>query len=273
MISVIVPVYNDPNGLQDTLQSLTNQDYTDYEVIVVDNGSTDNTREIAKKFPVKLLVEERRSSYAARNKGVENAKGDVIAFIDADMTVDRNWLSRIAKKDADYLGCKVEIIASKNNIFSRYNSLTGFPVLRYITEKHFIPTCCLVVKRNVFKKIGFFNSNLISNGDLEFGIRVYKAGYKMEYAPNITMYHPARESFCSLFEKYFRIGKGFRQYNPRRKKRFAFLYYFLPVNIFALLETIDGVNWKDKLMVICLGGVVKFITQVGYVYESTRRIF
>ena len=103
-VSVVIPVYNDPSGLQDTLESLVAQNFPkdQYEIIVVDNGSTDKTLDVAKmhadKYPqlVKYVIEDNiQSSYAARNKGIIVAKGELISFIDADMTVREEWLIKI----------------------------------------------------------------------------------------------------------------------------------------------------------------------------------
>ena len=104
-ISIIIPVYNDPQGLKDTISSLVIQNYPfdKYEIVVVDNGSIDNTLDVAKEyvgeFPqlIKYVVEDKiRSSYAARNKGIKAAKGNLICFIDSDMTVKNNYLTDVS---------------------------------------------------------------------------------------------------------------------------------------------------------------------------------
>ncbi len=220
MISVVIPVYNNPSGLLDTLKSLVVQDYKDFEIIVVDNGSTDNTLKIAedfaKRFPetIRVVTENNiQSSYAARNKGIKVSRGSIIAFIDANMTVERDWLGKIVETfnkntKISYLGCKVDICLKNENIFELFNKMVGFPVERYITYNNFAPTCCLMVRKTLFEKVGLFDHRLISGGDYEFGNRVFEAGYKLYYEPKIVMKHPARETLRQILKKYFRISRG-----------------------------------------------------------------
>jgi O-antigen biosynthesis protein len=91
-VSVVVCAYNAEKTLAETLESLTRLDYPDYEVLVVDDGSTDSTAEIAARFPVRLVSGGRLGLSGARNLGLENAAGEVVAYIDADARADRDWL-------------------------------------------------------------------------------------------------------------------------------------------------------------------------------------
>ncbi len=166
-ISVIIPVYNEPCGLKDTLDSLINQDFSkkNYEVIISDNGSSDDTLDITEMYDkrylelIHMVVENNiKSSYAARNKGINASKGSIIAFIDADMSVDKDWLTKIAnsfeKNRVDYLACRVEIYLKIKSAYELYNKITGFPVESCINDNHFAPTCCLIVRKNVINEVG-----------------------------------------------------------------------------------------------------------------------
>lgn len=225
-VAIIVPVYNDPDGIQTTINSLLEQNYPKekYNIYVVDNKSTDHTAEIIKdfsqKYPnlvTKLSKTDIQSSYAARNTGIKNSSEKYISFIDSDMFVGGEWLYQSIKSmlesNTEIMGCKVEITTSKNkpNIFEKFDSQTAFPIERLIEENNFVPTCCLFVKRNVFEKIGLFDSRLVSGGDSEFGDRAHTAGYNIHYEPSVTMYHPARDSFRSHLKKGHRIGRGAAQ--------------------------------------------------------------
>ncbi|MXV64129.1 glycosyltransferase [Natronorubrum sp. JWXQ-INN-674] len=233
VVSVIVPVYNDPEGLRDTLDALMAQTYpgTAHEILVVDNDSTDETPAVARAYAaehdqVTFLVEaDRQSSYAARNTGIENARGDVFAFVDADMLVDETWLvdaiSAFERKDAEYMGCNVEMVPSEggDSLAERYNRQTGFPIDYFIEDLGFAPTCCLFVRRSVLEDVGSFDSRLISSGDREFGHRVRDSGRELQYAADVTMYHPTRSTSEALIRKSRRIGRGLyqlRRFHPNR---------------------------------------------------------
>jgi glycosyltransferase involved in cell wall biosynthesis len=224
-ISVIVPVYNDPGGVVTTVDSLAAQSYppAEHEIIVVDNDSTDGTRRAAVEALADVengrVVDETdvQSSYAARNAGIEHAVGDLLAFVDADMTVESSWLADVRafveRTGADYVGCdvRVHVPEGADGIVGRFNAALGFPVQFYLEEQRFAPTCCLTVRRAVVDDVGPFDERLVSSGDLEFGRRVAAAGYAQRFAPEITMYHPARTSVSALTAKATRVGRGKQQ--------------------------------------------------------------
>lgn len=97
LITVIIPVLNEEEFLEDTLKSIRAQNYKDYELIVVDNGSTDKSPEIASKYADKIIFEKRRGSIYAMHNGFKNAAGEIITSCDADTIYPNNWLSKMAK--------------------------------------------------------------------------------------------------------------------------------------------------------------------------------
>jgi glycosyltransferase involved in cell wall biosynthesis len=231
-LSVVIPVYNDPDGIRLTLESLTGQTWPtdECEILAVDNGSTDSTRDVietyCERYPdlVTLLVEDEiQGSYAARNEGVRNARGSLIAFIDADMTVDAEWAESVVasfeEHGWDYMGCAIEVYTDgPESLGSKYDRLlAGFPVEQYIEEHQFTVTACLTVRRALFDAVGPFDGRITSHGDKEFGKRVHAAGFDQHFEPSITVYHPARETAGAWLKKQFRIGRGavqHRQYHP-----------------------------------------------------------
>lgn len=222
--SVIIPVYNSPDDLREALESVTEQTYPDaqYEVVVVDNDSEDHTEAVAREFaaayPDLVTAEsetEIQTSYAARNTGIAESDGTIVAFMDADVTVDPDWLESgvrtMLDRDAEYLACRVEVTRNEGTLVGKYDSLTGFPVEQYVEECRFAPTCGLFVAREVFDDVGTFDERLVSGGDAVFGNQVAESGRELHYADDVTVYHPARSTLGSLLRKHVRVGRGLAQ--------------------------------------------------------------
>ncbi|WP_247729247.1 glycosyltransferase [Halovivax limisalsi] len=229
-ISVIVPVYDDPDGLRATLESFERVEYPPdrYELLVVDNGSTDHTRAIARAAaresePVELVVEDEiQSSYAARNAGIARARGDLLAFVDADVTVPPSFLADVAalfdERDVDYVAPSVEVVVEdgrsptdadgRSTLVGAYDAAVGFSTAVTIRERDYAPTCCLIVRRSVLEAVGPFDERLVSSGDREFGRRVADAGFVQHRATEITVSHPARTTVREMVSKAARLGTG-----------------------------------------------------------------
>jgi len=223
-LSVIIPVYNDPDGIDQTLQSLVQQGHSPYEIIPVDNNSTDETPSVIDRWAdcydrIRPTTERAiQSSYAARTAGIEHARGEILAFIDADMTTPEDWLERIAAEfettNVDYLGYEIEVHVpeGKKSLWGWYDQIMGLPSRYHFKEKQFVPTACLAVRKAVVDEVGPFNPQLMSSGDREFGHRVRDhPDLQMAFSDDIVVYHPARTRFQEHYAKALRIGRGLIQ--------------------------------------------------------------
>ncbi|TYL38880.1 glycosyltransferase family 2 [Natronococcus pandeyae] len=292
-LSVVVPVYNDPAGIETTLQSLTDQtrSASDYEVLVVDNGSDDGTRDVVRtyreRYPelVSLLVEDEiQSSYAARNEGVRHARGQIIAFVDADMTVDETWAESVVasfrEHGWDYMGSEIETyVDGPESLTALYDrTLGGFPVEFFLEERNFTVTACLAVRREVFEEVGLFDPRFTSQGDGEFGKRVHAAGFDQHFEPGITMYHPTRTTLSAWLRKQIRIGRGAMQkrtYTPERVDRAERSHplsprKFLPPRpgrFYARLSDATNPNLQTAVGLYALDYLTKLARAVGAVLE------
>ena len=222
----------------------------------------DVAKEYAGKYPqlVKYVVEDKiQSSYAARNKGIKAAKGNLICFIDSDMTVKNNYLTNVSdyfdNNRIDYLGCNVKLFLLKNTLVAKYNSIYDFNIETDIYNNHYSPTCCLVVKKKIFKTVGFFDDRLESGGDWEFGQRVYKKGMIQGYAKDIILLHPSRYKYKVLIKKSRRIARGIAQltfYYPNDCQKLFDGYFrirsFLPFNPINILKNAKNNNIKLNLI-------------------------
>ncbi|MDD5772183.1 MAG: glycosyltransferase [bacterium] len=216
-ISVIVPVYNERETINECVESLLAQTYpkNKYEIIIVDNNSSDDTPEIIKKYPVVLLFErEVQTSYAARNKGIKNAKGDVIAFTDGDCIAEKNWLKELAVNyDNQNIGC----FAGDIQIYKPDSTFEEFLVRSKIFGQgkgensgylSGAATANVAYRREVFDKIGMFDENIPTGADVEFSWRVQeKLNQKIVLNKAAIVYHRS-ERKSEYFERWMRYGLG-----------------------------------------------------------------
>lgn len=214
-VSVIVPVYNDPIRIEICIRALLEQTYPEkqYEILVVDNASTDNTRTIIQKYPVKLLIEnDIQSSYAARNRGLAAAKGVIIAFTDSDCIPVNRWIETgvngLKQHSAQLVSGNVRFnFSNKNSGAEIWDSSTNMQIERNILERNVSKTANLFVRKEIFNQIGTFPSNLKSGGDVIWTARATKSGYKLAYIPDAEVAHPTR-GLIAMIKKQYRVGKG-----------------------------------------------------------------
>ncbi len=212
LVSVIVPVYNDNEFLQACLNALAKQTYTkeQYEIIVVDNNSQEDVGIVVDGFEhVTLVHESQPGSYIARNTGIEVAKGEVIAFTDADCIPAPKWLENgvstlHSEPNVGLVAGHIDLFAkdSENpNPFELYETVAlAFPQDQFLADDQFGVTANLFTFKHVLDKVGGFNETLKSGGDKEWGQRVFKAGYTQLYAKDANVDHPARSTWEAIRE-------------------------------------------------------------------------
>lgn len=218
-VSVIIPVFNDAERLKACLKALENQTYpkTLYEVIVVDNGSDEGIEGVVSQFGQAVATHESRpGSYVARNKGISLAKGDIIAFTDADCIPALDWIEKGVANLLRVPNCG--LVAGKIEIFAKdpahptavelFETLTALAQEDFLEEGRFGATANLFTFKSVIEDVGSFDSTLKSAGDNEWGKRVFSAGYKQIYADDTCVNHPARYSLAELYKSHVRMVGG-----------------------------------------------------------------
>jgi len=204
-VSVIIPTFNSGDSLKECLQALYRQTYpyNQYEVMVVDNGSTDDIKGVCKHFPnVRYLHESKRGSYAARNCGIREAKGEIIAFTDADCVPSADWIASGVRAllDADLIAGHIQFTFHYRNAVEYLDSLMHLNQERYATAGY-AATANAFTYAWVFSHVGLFNERLLSLGDREWGERVSRAGYRVAYSSEAIVFHPARATLKALLTK------------------------------------------------------------------------
>lgn len=218
-VSVIVPVYNDIDRLKLCLDALGNQSYQQmlYEVIVVDNDSTENILHLVNLYSFAVYtLQLQRGSYAARNAGISIARGEILGFTDSDCIPASDWIEKGVKNFLKTPNCglvagKINFHFQKPNfpnVFELYDSLNFLKQERYIKDEHYGATANVFTSKEMFSKVGLFDANLKSGGDREWGKRVFAAGYKQVYAEDVCISHPARYSLKEITTKTARVVKG-----------------------------------------------------------------
>ena len=274
-VSVIIPVYDDFQQLKKCLHALEDQTYPkgSYEVVVVDNGSSESIEPVVAGFGQALAVREGRiGSYAARNKGLSLARGEVIAFTDSDCIPEPDWIEGGVARLRGTVGCG--LVAGKVETFFEdplrptavelYESATAFPQRRYVELRKYGATANLFTFKSVFEDVGPFDEGLRSGGDYEWGRRVHSSGYGQVYADDVRVWHPARRSFGQLRGKIVRVAGGHRSSpDPADSSRFKLelLVRLLPPVRGALRvlsnKRLGGIG--DRLKVVLVMCLVRYL--------------
>ena len=183
-ISVIVNCHNGEKYLADCLESILKQKYKNLEIILYDNFSTDNSKIIANNFKddrIKLFSSNKKLHlYDARNEAINNASGELIAFLDVDDWWDENYLISRAKKFDDYnydiFYTNTLIFYEKNKRFSKYKDyiLPAGKIYEKLAKDYCIIISGLILRRKIFNKIGGFNPKFNIIGDFDFVMRASK---------------------------------------------------------------------------------------------------
>ncbi len=225
-VSVIVPCRNEKKFISKCLDSIINQDYPKekLEVLVIDGMSDDGTRDIVKKYIqkysfIKFLDNPKKIKPCALNLGIKKAKGDVIIIMDAHSVYSKDYISRcvanLEKYKVDNVGGLLKTIPPNNNLIAKaiavcFNHFFGVGGSIFRTgaqEPQLVDTVfCGCYKKEVFDKVGLFNENLVRSQDMEFNLRLKKAGGKILLVPDIVAYYYPRSTLKSFFLHNFEDG-------------------------------------------------------------------
>jgi O-antigen biosynthesis protein len=214
-VSVVVCAYNAAATLDDNLSSLARLDYPDYEVIVVNDGSTDATPHIAERFGFRMISVSNGGLSAARNLGLHAAHGDIVAYTDADTRVDRDWLSHLVQPFLEhaYAGVGGPNVVPPDDpwVAQCVARAPGGPIhvmLDNITAEH-IPGCNMAFRREALLQVGGFDPTYTKAGDdVDICWRLQDAGFSLGFAPGALVWHHHRASVAAYIKQQIGYGEG-----------------------------------------------------------------
>ena len=233
-VSIVIPAYNEEAKIDDCINSLLNLDYPKdlFEIIIVNNGSTDKTEEIVIRYKsIRYFYLPKANVFEARNKGFSVANGELIASTDADIIVEPDWLIHlIAAFENEEIGAAYGVIMAgffQNNWVERIdceirNPKFEFSKMLLPPASEFLPhfsTGNVMLRKNVFKQVGEFDlpdTASVGFEDMDLSWRITLAGYKLRRAPDAIVYH---RNLSSIKELLFKMALSIKHW-----EQFTYLY-------------------------------------------------
>jgi len=294
-VSVVVGIRNEEKFIEECIESLLNLDYPrdSYEIIIVDGMSTDKTRDIVQKYPVKLLLNEKKNVAAARNLGVDNARGELVAFTDGDCKVDTQWLKTLVHEmqaSPDDVVC----VGGPNLIFDTdpvFGRVVGYAQESFLgsggsaqsnnsTKKHYVsslPNCNAMYKKGAIKEVGGFDERFVVGQDGDLNYRISKKGNKFLYIPNAKVLHHRRGTFKSFSVRMFKYGMWMAELFKKHGE-FVRWYAFLPsiAILFAVILLITSIKFFIPSLLLLLAlmtvyFILVFITSIQVTYKMKSK--
>ena len=269
-VSLIIPVFNRPDEIDELLQSLALQTDKDFEVIIVEDGSKIDCKAIVEKYREKLNLSyfyiDNSGPGQARNSGAKHAGGEYLIVLDSDCIIPENYVSSVKKElkenPVDAFGGPDKALDSFTPIQKSINyGMTSFFTTGGIRggkrkiDKFYPRSFNMGIKRNVYELLNGF-SKMRFGEDIDFSIRIYKEGYKVALFPSAYVFHKRRTDFRKFFKQVYNSGVArinlYKKYPDALK-----LVHLLPAGftiflIISLLATIYSVYCLIPFILFCL---------------------
>ncbi|MDL2222047.1 glycosyltransferase [Parabacteroides sp. OttesenSCG-928-N08] len=298
--SLIIPIYNRPEEMEELLASLTQQQYRDFEIIVVEDGSTLPCREVVARYEERLSIryftKPNSGPGPSRNYGAQHAKGDYLLFVDSDCILPPEYLSEIEKALQDN---PTDLFGGSDRAAKSFNALQqaiSFSMTSLLTTggirgsqrrvDHFYPRSFnMGIRREVFEQIGGFPPHSFGE-DMDLSIRLIRAGYSSSYFAGPFVYHKRRATWRSFFRQVKHFGEGrlylsftypftFRIYHlmPSLFTLYLLLavvagfwlpWLWAPLALLVLLLGADALIKTKSLHIALLSIFASFVQLVGY---------
>lgn len=214
-ISVVVCSYNGARTIRDCLQGLRKLEYPNYEVIVVNDGSKDNTEAIAREFGFRVISTENRGLSSARNTGMRAAKGEIVAYIDDDAIPDPHWLTYLAAgfMRTRHMGIGGPNLPPPNDgpVADCVANSPGGPIHVLLTddEAEHIPGCNMAFRKAALEAVDGFDTQFrIAGDDVDLCWRIQQRGWTLGFSPAAMVWHHRRNSVKAYLKQQMNYGKA-----------------------------------------------------------------
>jgi GT2 family glycosyltransferase/LmbE family N-acetylglucosaminyl deacetylase len=221
-VSVVVAAYNAAQTLEDCLNSLQKLRYSDYEVIVVNDGSRDATEAIARRFPFRCISTQNQGISAARNTGMQAATGEIVAYLDSDSKADPDWLHYLAvtflKFDVAGVGGPNVVPLEDNWVAKCVYRSPGGPTQVMLNDQYaeHIPGCNMSFRKSALEHVGGFDPMFrMAADDVDICWRLINAGYQIGFSPSAVVWHHRRPSVKAYWRQ--QVGYGISESILERK--------------------------------------------------------
>lgn len=285
--SFIIPVYNEKKNISlllEALKKLKKGKDDDFEIIVIDNGSTDETPTYLRNNEDIILLKEhtfKGSPYSCRNRGIEVAKYDWIVLLDASCIPDEQWLlhmsdfCKLKKPDLVAGDVKFRFNGKIPTVSELYDALWNIQMKLNVTQKSVAKTASLVVHKSVFSKIGMFPEGIRSGGDVKWTKKATDHGFRLDFLESAIVYKEAR-GFKELIRKQWRVSTNqFRLIQVNIFTVFRRLInVVIPVNPTIIISKISQSEYpKPRFLFLRLwvvAQIVKIVMEIGFVWGVIR---
>jgi len=233
-VSIIIPAFNEGKVIEKTIRSVLELSYSQKEIIVVDDGSRDDTLKIARFMeidnPLRVISKKKNGGkWRALNKGIASSKSDIIVCIDADTVLDKNAIQPLI---SHFIDSKVGAVAGNIKVGNRDNILTKLQALEYISNLNIqrrseaffgkvtvVPGPLGAFRKSIIKEVGFYAGDTFAE-DADLTLKILRAGYKIKYEPKAIGYTEAPMSVFDLAKQRYRWYRGFLQVIIKHKGMF-----------------------------------------------------
>ena len=299
--SIIIPVYNRPQEVDELLESLCHQTFKDFEVVVVEDGSTERCEEVCQKYADQLTLtyyfKPNSGPGPSRNYGAERSQGEYLIILDSDVIVPKRYLANIQKelenKPCDAFGGPDEAHASFTPIQKAINySMTSFFTTGGIRggkkkmDKFYPRSFNLGIRKDVYEALGGF-APMRYGEDIDLSTRIFKGGYSCRLFPEAFVYHKRRVKFSSFFRQVKHSGEARVVLKKKYPETFKLVHllpaafvvghlllvllgvfchwlWFAPILLYCLMVFIDSLRKNKSLKVALLSVPAAYVQLFGY---------